>query len=111
MRLPLYSALASYLTLCRGPPLLRAPPPVVEALLAGMPAGAAAATQLDSLQSQLEDGNAALLAEAAPVLELLAADALSTEPAQVRARGALACACRACLGFRGSRRPVASPTQ
>lgn len=35
-------------------------------------------------QSQLEEGNAALLAEAAPVLELLAADALSAQPAQVR---------------------------
>lgn len=35
---------------CRGPALLRAPPPVVEALLSGMPAGAAAASQLDALQ-------------------------------------------------------------
>lgn len=31
---------------------------------------------------QLEEGNAALLHQAAPVLELLAADALSAEPAQ-----------------------------
>lgn len=38
---------------CRGPVLLRAPPTVVEALLAGMPAGASAATQLDALQSQV----------------------------------------------------------
>lgn len=36
------------------------------------------------LQSQLEEGNAALLAEASPVLDLLATDALSAQPAQVR---------------------------
>ncbi|KAL4441042.1 hypothetical protein ABPG77_010473 [Micractinium sp. CCAP 211/92] len=82
VRLPMYSALASYLTMCRGPALLRAPPAVVEALLAGMPSGSSAAAQLDALQSQLEEGNAALLHQAAPVLELLAADALSAEPAQ-----------------------------
>ena len=35
VRLPLYSALTSYLIMCRGPALLRAPPAVVEALLAG----------------------------------------------------------------------------
>ncbi|KAL4457392.1 hypothetical protein ABPG75_012257 [Micractinium tetrahymenae] len=82
VRLPMYSALASYLTMTRGPAVLRAPPTVVEALLAGMPAGASAASQLDALQSQLEEGNAALLHQAAPVLELLAADALSAEPGQ-----------------------------
>lgn len=43
------------------------------------------------LQSQLEEGNAALLAEAAPVLELLAADALSAQPAQVRLMGCSSC--------------------
>jgi hypothetical protein len=69
---------------CRsGPSLLRAPPPVVEALLQGMPGSGSAASQLDALQSQLEEGNAVLLHEAAPVLELLSADALSADPAQV----------------------------
>jgi hypothetical protein len=53
VRLPMYGALASYLTMCRGPALLRAPPPVVEALLAGMPAGSSSASQLDALQSQV----------------------------------------------------------
>ena len=50
-----------------------------------MPAGASAAAQLDAVQSQLEEGNAALLLEAAPVLEALAADALSAEPSQATA--------------------------
>lgn len=48
-----------------------------------MPGSGSAASQLDALQSQLEEGNAVLLHEAAPVLELLSADALSADPAQV----------------------------
>ncbi|KAL4853554.1 Nuclear pore complex protein NUP205 [Chlorella vulgaris] len=92
VRLPMYSSLASYLTLCRGPSLLRAPPPVVEALLQGMPGSGSAASQLDALQSQLEEGNAVLLHEAAPVLELLSADALSADPAQAAAALTALCA-------------------
>jgi hypothetical protein len=64
--------------------MLRAPPRVVAALLGGLPAGAAAAGQLDGVQGQLEEGNAVLLAAAEPVLELLAADALAQEPQQAR---------------------------
>eukprot|EP00887_Chlorella_sp_A99_P002898 scaffold6.g2898.t1 len=85
VRLPLYSALSSYLAMCRGPALLRAPPSVVEALLQGLPGAAAAPTgaaqQLDQLQRQLEDGNAALLQAAPQLVDLLAGDATSSEPA------------------------------
>ena len=72
---------------CRGPAVLRSPPPVVAALLEGLPVGASAASQqISGVLGALEDGNAELLHQAAPlVLEMLAGDALAADVAQVRA--------------------------
>ena len=98
VRLPLYGALSSYLGMCLGPALLRAPPAVVEALLAGLSGGGGgggsgaggrstgAAQQLDALQQQLEGGNSALLQASPQLIELLALDAVSSHPT-VAARG------------------------
>jgi hypothetical protein len=86
VRLPLYSAICSYLGMCRGPALLRAPPPVVGALLEGVrEGGAPAAEQLDAQQMALEDGNVAALHAGLRLLEVVAADAASPNPATVRA--------------------------
>jgi hypothetical protein len=80
VRVPLYSALAAYLSMCCGPEQLRAPPAVVAALLEGVRGGGPAALeQLDALQMHLEDGNVALWHANLRLLEPLAADAAAPD--------------------------------
>jgi hypothetical protein len=80
VRVPLYSALAAYLSMCRVPEQLRAPPAVVAALLEGVRGGGPAALeQLDALQMRLEDGNVALWHANLRLLEPLAADAAAPD--------------------------------
>jgi len=84
-RPPLYGALVSYVSMCKGPSILRAPPGIVQIVGETIPGGMASLAQLDSLQSKLEEANSAvLLHEAAGgIMEVIATDATSTSPAVV----------------------------
>lgn len=84
VRPPLYGALVSYVSMCKGPSILRAPPGIVQIVGETIPGGMASLAQLDSLQSKLEEANSAVLHEAAGgIMEVIATDATSTSPAMV----------------------------
>lgn len=75
--MPLYGALLAVLAGMRAPPLARAPPAVLAALLRG--AGAAAgegAAALEARQAEVDAGAAALLRSAGWLVGTAAADAL-----------------------------------
>jgi len=84
VRPPLYGALVSYVSMCKGPSVLRAPTGIVQIVGETIPGGIASLAQLDSLQSKLEEANSAVLYEAAGgIMEVIATDATSTSPAMV----------------------------
>jgi hypothetical protein len=89
VRMVLYDAVMSYVAMCRGPALLQAPPAVVSALLQGVRGGAnghangggGVAEHLDAIHLQLEEGNVAVLHSNIRLLQVLAQDAVSPNPA------------------------------
>lgn len=86
IRLPLYSAMSSYLAMCRGPGLLRSPPSVISALMEGIHGGPGGGVeQLDAVQVQLEEGNVGILHSNLQLLGVLAADAVAANPKAVSA--------------------------
>jgi len=86
VRLPLYSALVSYIAMSKGPGMLHAPPAVLSALLDGVGGGARseAAVQLDTAQGLLEEGNVAALHSNLHLISVLAADAVDSNLSTVR---------------------------
>jgi nuclear pore complex protein Nup205 len=92
VRMVLYDALMSYLSMCRGPALLQAPPVVMSAFLEavghGGGGGGAAngrragglAEHLDSIHLQLEEGNVAVLHSNIRLLQIIAQDGVSSNP-------------------------------
>lgn len=92
VRMVLYGALMSYISICRGPALLQAPPVVVSALLEAVRGSHGGGTEngrraggvaehLDSINLQLEEGNVAVLHSNIQLLQVLAQDGVSPNPA------------------------------
>lgn len=91
VRMVLYDASMSYVAMCRGPAWLQAPPAVVNALLEGVRGShggtsngrraGGIAEHLDSTHLQLEEGSVAVLHSNIRLLQVLAQDAVSPNPA------------------------------
>lgn len=82
VRVPLYAAISSYISMCRGPSssLLRAPPAMVDALLQ-KESSLAITDRLNDVMVALEEGNVAIVHSHLKLVDVLTNDATSNDSA------------------------------